>query len=172
MPAAPDRKDMLRPRQIKVQAVHVIGEIPKLMRLRPRHLAHLIRALAELANARSLLARKTVRELGIPDGNSDHGQLPPATAEQADTIAYVSKAIAIVAPRVPWRSDCLVQCLAGRRWLATKGIAARITIGVKQEQAPDGSTILLAHAWLKAGNTVVTGGDVSEFDAFVMPRKV
>lgn len=162
-------RGMLRPPQAKVQTVRMLGEIPKLARIGPKPLASLLRAMAELAMARILLARQTVRNLRIPDPVSTPMQ--PPNAEQAEKIALISKAIAIIAPRVPWRSDCLVQCLAGRRWLASKGIEARITIGIKQEQAPDGSRFMLAHAWLAAGDIIVTGGDVAEFDAFSIPHK-
>ncbi|WP_298289306.1 lasso peptide biosynthesis B2 protein [Novosphingobium sp.] len=165
---------MVRPPEPKVRLAHMLGEIPKLVRLGPGRLGDLLRAMAELAFARVLLAAKTVRELGIPDPPAPDGTgtaMAASAPAQAADIARISKAIAIVAPRVPWRSDCLVQCLAGRRWLATRGIEARISLGVKQERAQDGSKSLLAHAWLRAGDIVVTGGDVAEFGVFSPPHK-
>ncbi len=165
---------MVRPPEVKVPAKRLFGEIPKLVRRGPGHLPDLVRAFSELAFARILLTRKSVRDLGIPDSapaDTSGETYPSAVQVRAELIGRVSKAIAIVAPRVPWRSDCLIQCLAGRRWLTSHGIAARISIGVKQERAKDGSTCLLAHAWLTADDIIVTGGDVTEFDAFSVPRK-
>lgn len=166
------RPDLVRPAQIKVPFFGLIRELPRLLGKEPALIADLVRATAELAIARVLLARRTVRQLGIPDPAAPQGaSSPPLSASHSEHVRRVGKAIAIAAPRVPWRSDCLVQSLAGRRWLAALGIPARISIGVKHEadpgHAPGRSGHLLAHAWLSAADTVVTGGDVGEFSVFV-----
>lgn len=161
---------LYRPRQNKIGALRIVGELPKALLIGPGRLGDLLRALAELAFARILLARKTVQALGIPDLARTHA--PPASPQLHEATARVSKAIAIVAPRVPWRSDCLVQCLAGRRWLAAKGVPARITIGVKREKNEAGAESLLAHAWLTVGDIMITGGDIGEFRAFGDPGGV
>ena len=116
------------------------------------------RAVVELALARlrlradhkdHLLNARTVR------------RSPPAAlaADQARLVDQVAFAIPRIAQRVPWRADCLVQALAGERWLRAHGIAAQIVIGVRK----NGAAPLDAHAWLEAGGRVVTGGDVSTF---------
>lgn len=170
---APDLP-LLRPPQRKVPLGQAICEIPKLFRIGPSGLFDLLRAVAELALARYLLARRSVRQLGIPGKaptllNGAHSFVP-LSAEQRAIVARISYAMQVAPPRVPWRSDCLVQCLAARRWLGTLGIPARVSIGVKREaEGP-----LLAHAWLvvddmAASDTVVTGGDLSGFSEFQVP---
>lgn len=81
------------------------------------------------------------------------------TIEETRLVEQVAFTIPRVAQRVPWRADCLVQALAGERWLRHCGIAAQVVIGVNKS----GSAPLDAHAWLKAGDRVVTGGEIAAF---------
>ena len=60
--------------------------------------------------------------------------------------------------RVPWRSDCVVQALAARRWLARGGVGSTVCVGVRKDEQG-----FQAHAWLKAAGRVVTGGDISSY---------
>lgn len=64
-----------------------------------------------------------------------------------------------VAARLPWRADCLVQALAGQRWLARAGIASEIIVGAAK--ADDGT--VAAHAWLRAQGEVVLGGNITAY---------
>ena len=69
----------------------------------------------------------------------------------------VRLAIARSSHRLPWRSDCLVQALAARRWLARLGVSTELAIGV-----PDAEQDRFeAHAWLTHEGRVITGGDIS-----------
>jgi hypothetical protein len=144
----------------------MLRELPSLVAAGPVRALDIARATTELAFARILLARKTVRQLGIPD--LAPASCPPFQPDQRQQarLDRIARAIAIAVPRVPWRSDCLVQCLAARRWLATFGIPARIQIGMKREPRDGHESALLAHAWLAVGDIVVTGGDISDFAAF------
>lgn len=85
----------------------------------------------------------------------------PLTSDQARLVDKVAFAIPRAAERVPWRADCLVQALAGERWLRRHGIAAQVVIGVSRHAAAP----LDAHAWLEAGGRVVTGGDIAAYVA-------
>lgn len=68
----------------------------------------------------------------------------------------VCRRVARLAPRVPWRTSCLVQAVAGCLLLRRRGIAATIRLGVKK-----GDGALSAHAWLMVGGQTVLGGDVA-----------
>jgi hypothetical protein len=61
-----------------------------------------------------------------------------------------------LALRVPWRTTCLVQAVAGYLLLKRRGIAATIRFGVTKNE--DG---LAAHAWLIVGDQTVLGGEVA-----------
>jgi hypothetical protein len=77
-------------------------------------------------------------------------------ARECDRAAFF---IPRMAKRVPWRSDCLVQALAGQAWLAAGGIASEIRVGVGKPDAH----LFEAHAWLIAGGHVLLGGDVTRY---------
>lgn len=66
------------------------------------------------------------------------------------------------ASRLAARPTCLVRAIAGQRLLAMKGYGSEIRVGV----CNSGETGFEAHAWLKAGDTVVLGGTSSELGRF------
>jgi hypothetical protein len=63
--------------------------------------------------------------------------------------------------RLTWRSDCLRQAEAGRRWLGRHGVKSEIRLGARKDDAglPE------MHAWLIVGKRVVTGGDIATYTA-------
>ena len=113
--------------------------------------ADLIRAVVELALARFRLRRQ--RSVAtFPDYEST-----PLDDRQTALIERVTFVIPRAAARLPWRADCLVQAMAAEHWLGRAGIETRLTLGVPKDKQPN----FEAHAWLSAGNRIITGGDVS-----------
>jgi len=80
------------------------------------------------------------------------------TPHEQALVERVAYAVPIMGLRVPWRSDCVVQALAARRWLARGGIDSDLCIGVRNDDKG-----FEAHAWLKVGERIVTGGDISPY---------
>lgn len=119
---------------------------------------YLARAVVELAIARTRLHADHSHHLRDAKATrpTPHDALTPAQSDLVDQVAY---AIPRIAQRLPWRSDCLIQALAGERWLRRSGVLAQVVIGVNR----DGPAPLEAHAWLKAGDRVVTGGGIAAF---------
>lgn len=68
-----------------------------------------------------------------------------------------------VAARLPWRANCLVQVVAAQRWLRRYDIASHIFIGATKGAGGE----FLAHAWLKHGDTIVTGSEISAFQTLL-----
>ncbi len=62
-----------------------------------------------------------------------------------------------VGRRLPWRSDCLIQALAAKRWLDRAGGAATLKLGVRRDD--DGA--LTAHAWMTIGEAAISGGPIA-----------
>jgi hypothetical protein len=124
--------------------------------LSPQNWADLARAVWELALANRRLAR----------GASPTDIVRIATAPQAEPdpalIARVGWAIPRAAAVVPWRSDCLRQATAARRWLGQAGIAAEIRLGARKDEAGR----FHAHAWLICQGEVLIGGSIEEFQPF------
>lgn len=121
--------------------------------------ADILRAAWHLAKARRALGRLNPRS--FRQGQSQGPASLPRTIA-APQLNRISRAIGRAARVVPWRSDCLVQAEAGRRWIAAMGGAAEIRLGARK--GPDGQ--LDAHAWLLCGGRVVTGGDIARFVPF------
>lgn len=127
----------------------------------------LLRAVHELAAARLRFGRSNARELlGAPPDTFAHDLASPITSQDLLLVRRVAFAIPRVAARLPWRADCLVQALAAQRWLARRGIASALSIGVSNNAAEG----FLAHAWLKVGDELVTGGDITRYYPLRMPE--
>lgn len=98
---------------------------------------------------RTVPIRWIARRLERPD------TLPQALpAEAGNIIREVGWAVRAAAPKTPWKSACLAQALAGRWMLGRRGLDSSIRLGV----AKDADGNLQAHAWLCAGDTILTGG--------------
>lgn len=94
--------------------------------------------------------------------------LPPpggsaGTQVRAEQMAW---ALAAAARRVPWRSDCFVQCLAADTWMRARGLRPEFHLGVAK--TPDGH--LKAHAWIKYGDAIVAGGSADGYEVLIAPE--
>ena len=88
------------------------------------------------------------------------GDVAPVVSRELDRARGVGRAIRAAARHLPWRSSCLVQAITGKAMLARRGIPALVFIGVGKGEAES----FRAHAWLKCGDLLVTGG--KEYQAF------
>jgi hypothetical protein len=70
--------------------------------------------------------------------------------------AEIGWALHAAAAHAPWESTCLVQALAGAAMLRWRGIPSTLSLGVSREPA---DRQLIAHAWLRCGNEIVTGAE-------------
>ena len=65
----------------------------------------------------------------------------------------LGKYIQKTAKHVPWDSKCLVQAIAGQLMLKVRRLPGTIYFGVNKENGQ-----MKAHAWLRSGSTILTGG--------------
>lgn len=118
----------------------------------------LVEAMIALLLARGAMAllpfRRIAAWLGTPGAES------PATAapEEIRTAQEVGWAVGAVARRVPWDGRCLVQALAATGMLRRRGLEGTVSFGARQGE----SAGFDAHAWLRFGSCMVTGGDGQE----------
>lgn len=94
--------------------------------------------------------------------------LQPQRADHAiraagDEVAFI---ILRLARRLPWRTDCLVQAIAGQRMLTRRGLVSEIVVGTAKHA--DGT--FEAHAWLSCAGTIILGGDIARFKPLLEPR--
>ena len=130
----------------------------------PKLLTNALRATVGLAVARIELLR--IKPQGVIDRNrqvvAKIGKIARQSPNATETGRHCDDAAFFInrmGGRVPWRSDCLVQALAGQRWLARKGIASEIVVGTAKQA--DGS--FESHAWLRHHDRIVLGGDITGY---------
>ena len=68
----------------------------------------------------------------------------------------VGQAVRSAANNTPWQSVCLPQAVTGQWMLKRRNISATLYLGVAKAEAKPGQ--LAAHAWLRCGGTILTGG--------------
>lgn len=76
---------------------------------------------------------------------------PPA--ERDETLSQVRWAMGSIHRRISWRPACLVRAIAAQRVLARHRVASSLVLSV----TPASGAVVDAHAWLEAGDVVVTG---------------
>lgn len=111
-------------------------------------LAHLLILLLPFTAIRRLLGENDAR----PDAAA--GAAPPLTPAQTASARRIGHVVAAAALHAPWRSDCYPQALTARTFLALRRIPHVVCFGVRRE-----NDALVAHAWIRAGDLVVTGGN-------------
>jgi Transglutaminase-like superfamily len=120
-------------------------------------------ALIALLIARAALAllpfRRIAAWLGTPGAESP----ATATSEEIRAAQEVGWAVGTVARRVPWDGRCLAQALAATGMLRRRGLEGTVSFGASQGE----SAGFDAHAWLRLGSFMVTGGQGHQrFKAF------
>jgi hypothetical protein len=120
-----------------------------------RDRALLVTAALVLAITRVAVALVPFRVIARTLGLHQVGVSARPVAPCPDAAKRVGWAVAMAAAHVPWESTCLMQAIAGSMLLAGSGIESTVCFGV----AKDGRVAddLLAHAWLRCGETIITG---------------
>lgn len=97
---------------------------------------------------RVLRFSRVAARLGRHMAESPHGQ-PPNRAR----VQRVKWAIGVAARLLPWKPVCLPQAVTAQWMLHRRGIQSTLYLGT------DPANQYAAHAWVRAGRIVVTGGD-------------
>lgn len=74
--------------------------------------------------------------------------------EQYKVARRVLGAVNMATTRTPWESKCLVRALTAQRMLKKRNIYTTLYLGVGK----DINNKMLAHAWLRCGEIILTGG--------------
>jgi len=123
----------------------------------------LVEAIPYLAVARLLVLTMPFARLagwwGLREGEAPSEAPPPkAPPGVGDLPTRIGLAVARTAGRTPWRSTCLAQALAAAAMLRRRHIPATLYLGARRDQAEG----LAAHAWLRVGPTIITGGGIHQ----------
>lgn len=126
-----------------------------------------LRGFFELVRARiafSRLEAKAIpaRNRAARESAASSGAIAPAT------LARITYVLPRLSDRLPWRSDCLVQAIAGQNWLQALGGASEIQIGVENPKDGDFG----AHAWLMHDGEVITGGEIDRYSLILSESRL
>lgn len=95
--------------------------------------------------------RTVSRAIALHQGEASESVAPEALARAA----AIGWAVRAAASHTPWESTCLVQALAATVLLRRHRIDGTLYLGVARDRdTPEG---LIAHAWLRCGELVLTG---------------
>ncbi|MBI2425364.1 MAG: lasso peptide biosynthesis B2 protein [Candidatus Hydrogenedentes bacterium] len=89
--------------------------------------------------------------LGVHMTESPESIAPEALPQ----VRRVAKTIRWASRHMPWQCKCLVRAMAAKAMLRRRGFASTLYMGVAKDPGPKQ---LKAHAWLRCGPIVLTGG--------------
>ncbi len=111
-------------------------------------------ALTALAIARLAMASLPFRRIAAWLGTSEAEGPATATSEDIHVAQEIGWAVGALARRVPWDGRCLAQALAATGMLRRRGLEGTVSFGARRGS----SAGFDAHAWLRLGSCIVTGG--------------
>lgn len=68
-------------------------------------------------------------------------------------IEKISWTVLLVCRHTPWESKCLVQAITVKNMLKRRNIETTVCLGITKDKGDH----ILAHAWLKCGDIIITG---------------
>lgn len=98
------------------------------------------------------------RLLGENQASAERGAAPVLDDVQRIRAMHIGRIVELAAAYAPWRADCYPQALTARTFLALRRIPHVVSFGVRRDAGA-----LVAHAWVRAGDVAVTGGDGREY---------
>lgn len=115
--------------------------------------ARLLEAVAALAVAGGLLKAVGFPRLASRLGHHMTESPRVQDAEAVKAADEIRWAVQAAAANLPWKPVCLPQAVAAQWMLRRRGIRSTLYLGVDPGRQLD------AHAWVRAGEVVVTGGE-------------
>jgi hypothetical protein len=125
-------------------------------------LPYTLRGLWELVRARVIFMHLSAKAIPQRNRRAKANARNPDQALEV-TLARIAYVLPRLSDRLPWRSDCLIQAIAGQNWLSSLGAASEIQIGVEN---PRGGQFG-AHAWLSCEGGIVTGGEIAQYEVIL-----
>jgi len=87
------------------------------------------------------------------------------SGKEKDIAQKIVWAVLAVSKHTPWESRCLVRALTMQIMLNARNVSSTLYLGI----AKDKEKKLIAHAWLRSGTNIITGGD--ERSSFIQVAK-
>lgn len=116
---------------------------------------YLLEAFVLLLYARILVVFKPFKQIAPTLGNHMKESSSEATLEQVEKAKTIGRAIKRVSQFTPVRSMCFEQAITASIMLSKRGIKTTTYFGVLKDDSVKEK--LKAHAWIKVGETTITG---------------
>lgn len=130
------------------------SELKRFLRLPGGRKLMVSEALLALMVARLAIAALPFRRIAAWVGTAGAESCGTAPPEQVETAKMVGWAVERLGRKVPWDARCLTQAVAAWAMLKRRGLDGTISFGAAKSESGE----LKAHAWLRFGPCVVTGG--------------
>jgi Transglutaminase-like superfamily len=114
----------------------------------------LIEAWFFLALARAILIVMPFKRIAPLLGKMNNIELSSQSREYTTILHHIKVGILRASRFSPWRTKCFEQAIAGKAMLRMRHISSLLYLGAYKDPVNQ----LKAHAWLIAGDIVVTGG--------------
>ncbi len=135
----------------------MIARLRKLISLPGRDRRLLVEAAACLVVARLAVLVVPFRWIA-PRLGETMGDSPAEDPADPELLRRIGWAVATVSGNLPWKSRCLAEAIAGKAMLRRRGLPSTLYLGL----AKDSQAALEAHAWLRCGSRILTGGGARE----------
>ncbi|MEY8120410.1 lasso peptide biosynthesis B2 protein [Falsihalocynthiibacter sp. BN13B15] len=112
--------------------------------------------------AKTLLARLKKPVSGFPEESGARDQAVD------DQLVRLEWALSVAARILPWRTDCLIRCIAADKILRRRNLEPHFYLGVTQQT----DTGFGAHAWIRCRGISVAGGEGKEFEVLIGPEEL
>lgn len=116
----------------------------------------LLEAFVLLGIARLLVLAMPFKWLTRSLGGHMNESAPQTDPSDLRVARMIGRAVRSAANNTPWKSVCLPQAVACQWMLKRRRIAATLYLGVAKKADEQGE--LAAHAWLRCGDAILTGG--------------
>ena len=136
-------------------------KLVKFVRLPAPDRALLLEAVSALVTAGVLLRLMRFSRLAARLGRHMAESPERSDAASTDLALRIRWAVETSARHLPWKPVCLPQAVAAQWMLRRRRIASTLYLGVNPAEGLD------AHAWVRAGTVIVTGGPRQEQFAVV-----
>ena len=135
----------------------MMRKLAKLWRLSWRDRLLLAEAAVALLGARLIMLLVPFRRIA-PRLGETMGDSPAEDPADPRGLKRIGWAVNVASKVLPWHSTCLTEAIAAKAMLKRRGVVSTLYLGL----ARDGQSQLEAHAWLRCGSSVLTGGGASE----------
>ena len=117
----------------------------------------LVEALIALAIARVAMTLLPFRRIAAWLGTPGVETATSASADEIHIAQEIGWAVGALGRRVPWDGRCMAQALAACGMLRRRGLEGTVSFGARTSGSL-GTAGFEAHAWLRLGPCIVTGG--------------